>query len=271
MFGMTEKSGCPICGKEYETTPKSCDCGFDGMAYLPCFATDAVKAQYREREKELSFRIFKFAKQVYYGEKPYEKSKLVLFRREKHVDVDEALERRGLAYVDCVEHGADALPTVAAEGLLAMRNTVRALILNVNEAWSTFLDECGVQILLLGADFQRFREGGFQQYRSLRYIWVDGKNPYFTADDNVLFNKNKTKIVAYAGSRPGEEYTVPPSVKCLEPYSFYLPDHLKRLYLPRGIRIPDAALMPSNIYHYVDGELVKMTPSVEVIYYDPDK
>ncbi len=267
MFGMIEKCECPICGKTYESNPRDCECGYTGLVFQPMYATDAVYEKYDAQKKEEAFRIYKFAKQVYYGEVAYEGSPLVTFHREAHVDVDEALEKRGLAVVDPVECRTAGLPTVAIEGLLAMRANVRALILNTDEAEYSMLDESHVETLLLGADFKRFCDGGLMQYGSLRYLWADGKNPHFTAEDNVLFNKSKTKLYLYARSRPGEEYRVPPSVKSLEPYSFYCPNHLKRLYLPRGIQIDKNALAVSNAYWNRDGVLEKTKPEFEVIYY----
>lgn len=269
MYGINEKCICPICNAEYDTNPQACSCGFEGLTYIPFYMNDEMKEKYADREKEQLFRIFKFAKQVYLGEKPYEKSETVLFPREEYVDVDEALERRGLAYVEVDKSETDGKPTVACEGLLAMRSNIHAIILNVNCARAEMLDECSARILIIGSELQKFTDGGFIQYRGLRYIWADSKNQYFTADDNVLFNKDKTRLVAYALARPGKEYIVPPTVKYLEPYSFYRATNLEKLYLPRGIRMSDKAIMPNNVYHYVDGELVRSTPSFTVVYYDP--
>ena len=263
---MTEKSRCPICGKEYDTTPEVCTCGFDGVTFIPEFCTEEIRQKYEAQQKEQLFRIYKFAKQVYYGEMLYEKSELVTFPHEDRIDIDEALERRGLAVVDPPESKGE-VPTVAIEGLLAMRNNVYALILNTNEAEYSMLDESRVSVLLLGADFKRFRDGGLWQCCPLRYIWADGKNKHFKADDNVLFDHDGTKLHLYARARPGEEYRVPRSVKSLEPYSFYMPLHLKKLYLPKGIRVSKDAFGAHNAYWKRDGVLEKVRPLFEIIYY----
>ena len=267
MFGMIEKCECPICGKMYETNPRTCDCGFEGLVFLPAYATDEVRGQYAAQKKEQQFRIFKFAKQVYYGETVYEKSPLSLFDRDGRVDVDEALETRGLALVAPTEKETKGLPTRAIEGLLALRANVRALILHTDEAEYSLLDESRVEVLLLGAAFKRFCHGGLMQYCPLRYLWVDGKNRHLAADDNVIFSKDRTKLHLYARARPGEEYRVPESVKSLEPFSFFSPLYLKRLYLPRGIRISEDAFGHHNAYWQRDGEQVRVGPAFEIIYY----
>lgn len=267
MFGMTEKCECPICGKEYDHNPKICTCGFEGLVFLPVYVTDQVREQYAAQQRELDFRVFKFAKQVYYGEKVYPRSELELYPREMCVEVDEALERRGLAVVDPAPEERAGLPTVAIEGLLAMRSNVQALILNTTRAEYSMLDECCIKSLLLGADFESFCDGGLMQYAPLRYLWVDGKNKHFAAQDNVLFSKDGGELVLYARARPDEEYVVPKSVKSLGAYSFFCPNYLKKLYLPKGIRISKDALSPADHYEEVDGTLVNVKPSFEVIYY----
>ena len=61
---------CPICRKEYETTPRVCSCGFEGLVAKTAFEPYQSDAEARA---EL-FHIFKFAKRVLYGQQPYEKT-----------------------------------------------------------------------------------------------------------------------------------------------------------------------------------------------------
>ena len=267
MQGIKEKCECPICGKVYENNPRICTCGFEGLVFLPFYMDETARARFEDVIREQSFRIFKFAKQVYYGEQPYAPSELVLRAMETHVEVDEALERRGVAVVSPDASQSGGLPTVAIEGLLAMRASVRALVLNTTAAEYSMLDECRVESLLLGDRFERFVDGGLLQYAPLRYIWVDGKNKSFVARDNVLFDKKESKLLLYARSRPGEEYRVPAQVKELAPYSFYSPTYLKRLYLPRGIRISPHAFGRANAYVLCDGKWRRQKPTMEIVYY----
>ena len=263
MSVVNEKCVCPICGKEYDTNPHTCTCGFDGIVYLPAYVSEQTKKQTEAQRKELAFRIFKFAKQVYYGETVYEKSELVTVDRGDYTEICEAVEHRGLAVVapecDC--------PTVAVSGLIAMRQGVRALILNTDAAKTELLEESRVETLLLGHRFTAWPDGGLMQYAPLRYIWVDGKNKHFTAEDNVLFDKDKTRLHLYARSRPGEEYRVPESVKSLEAYSFFAPLFLKKLYLPQGICVSEDAFGHRNAQWDRDGALTAVAPEFEIIYY----
>ena len=238
---------CPICHAEYEENPHVCKCGFEGIEY-PVYESERLMEEY---EKKKLFKIYKFAKKVAMGEIPYQPSELVTYEYGDCICVDEALEERGLAYVEA--RGDGKRKTVAAEGLIVFRNRIKALYLNTDEAKPYFLEECAVKILLFGPDFRGFQYGYFMPFSPIRYIWVDADNPFLHAENNVLFDKDQTTLIFYAPLRPEEEYTVPKSVRTLKNLSFFAPDHLKKLFLPKGIKIETGAL--------------RFTGEVEIVYY----
>lgn len=224
---------CPICLTEYEENPKVCSCGFEGIEY-PFFENDEQEQQFWARQL---FAIYKFTKKVYYKKIDFPPSELTVMNFEENHTVDWVNAPKGLVIVDCIGARDGTLPTVASEGMLAFRVDTKALILNVDRAAQGVLDESRVRVLFLGKDFGGFSEDSLIQYSGLRYIFVDEENPHFSADDHVLFNKNKTRLVAFASLHPATKYTVPRTVKSLADYSFFYPRNLKRLYLPKGIRI----------------------------------
>ena len=238
---------CPICHREYKQNPHVCQCGFEGIEY-PVYESGSLVKEY---EQKRLFKIYKFAKRVVTGELPYEPSPLTIYEYDDQIYVEESVDDRGLAYVDV--RGDGKRKSFAAEGLVVFRTRTPALYLNTDEAHVNFLDESHVRMLFFGPDFQGFPNGYFIPQTSLRYIWVNEKNPYLSAENNVLFNKNKTALICYAHMRPETEYRVPESVKTLMPFSFYYPDCLKKLWLPKGIAVKSRALsfdkMPEIIYY----------------------
>jgi hypothetical protein len=238
---------CPICHAEYETNPRTCQCGFEGIEY-PAYETQSLMEEY---EKKRLFKIYKFAKRVVTGEIPYEPSPLTVYEYDDQIYVEESVDDRGLAYVDV--RGDKNRRSFAAEGLAVFRARTPALYLNTDEAHANFLDESHVRMLFFGPDFRGFPNGYFIPQTPLRYIWVNEKNPYLSAENNVLFDKNKKKLICYAHMRPETEYRVPASVKTLMPLSFFHPEHLKKLWLPKGITVKSRALvfdeMPEIIYY----------------------
>ena len=228
---------CPICKSEYDSPVKVCQCGFEGIEY-PVYEKPELSS---EHEAKRLFSLYKFTKRVATGALAYAPSPLQTLEIEDDVlTIDEALERRGLALVD--EPFRDNRKTVARDGLLALRTDVEALILNSYGANAMFLDESHVKALFFGKDFRELTDGFFYPFSAVRYLWVDGENPAFTSDNNVMYNKEKTLLISYARLRPEEEFRVPRSVRSLSRAAFYYPNNLRRLYLPRGIKIPDGAL-----------------------------
>lgn len=60
---------------------------------------------------------------------------------------------------------------------------------------------------------------------------VDAGNPYFTAVDGVLFNKDMTKLIAYPAYKTDQSYTIPDSVTELAAGAFAYSTYLKEIKL----------------------------------------
>ena len=52
-------------------------------------------------------------------------------------------------------------------------------------------------------------------------IKVDENNLYYTSDNGVLFNKDKSELVAYPAKKSDTSYTVPESVTYIQAQAFY--------------------------------------------------
>lgn len=223
---------CPICNAEYEEKTTTCSCcGFDGIEYVDYFNEES----YKEYEKKSLFKIYKFAKKVALGEIDYPISKYDTQIYENTI-IESIWDKRTLAYVTAPD-------MTLCDGVLAFQTNIRALIVDVKGIDCEFLNESNVQMLFFGKHVRYFAKGRskgfFISFSALRYIWVDSENPYFYADNNVLFNKDQTKLICYARMRPEEEYTVPRSVEKIQNYAFFFPKHLKKLYIHKGTQIDD--------------------------------
>lgn len=67
---------------------------------------------------------------------------------------------------------------------------------------------------------------------SLESIEVDDANPYFSAVDGILFNKDKTELIQYPAAKTGVSYTVPSGVKTLHSTAFVYNQHIQEIILP---------------------------------------
>ena len=242
---------CPICFAEYEENPHTCTCGFEGIEY-PVWGNEPLEREFYQKQL---FAIYKFTKQVYYQKREWTAAGLITMEYDGKLTVDGVIQPKGLVVVDKIGARDGCPPTVAADGLLAFHTDVSALILNVDTAKPDVLDESRVRVLFLGKEFGGFEHHVLIQHSRPRYLFVDEHNPLFCAEDHVLFNKSKTKLITYASLRPTAEYTVPQSVRTLADYAFFYPRYLERLYLPKGIKTGDRSLLfhddarPEIIYY----------------------
>ena len=69
--------------------------------------------------------------------------------------------------------------------------------------------------VLAGGDYT-----AFYHIETLKEIKVSSSNKNYSAADGVLFNKDKTQLMQYPQAKSGSSYTIPSSVKIIEPGAF---------------------------------------------------
>lgn len=70
---------------------------------------------------------------------------------------------------------------------------------------------------------------------NVEQINVDDSNPNFASESGVLYNKNKTTLVAYPAQKSGQSFTAPSSVTGVESLAFYFCESLKEVTFPAKI------------------------------------
>lgn len=65
---------------------------------------------------------------------------------------------------------------------------------------------------------------------------VNDDHPYFSVEDGVLFNKDKTEFISCALTKIGTSYTVPSTVEKIAAWAFYYCTNLRKVVLPNGIK-----------------------------------
>ena len=56
--------------------------------------------------------------------------------------------------------------------------------------------------------------------KRLKKISISSKNKHFSTAKNVLYNKDKTKLIVYPAGRNAKSFTIPKTVKIISPYAF---------------------------------------------------
>lgn len=85
-------------------------------------------------------------------------------------------------------------------------------------------------------------------YPDWKYIEVADDNPYYSSADGVLFDKQKTKLIAFPSLKKAESYTIPESVTEIDDFAFAACDSLQKINLPKSLKkIGESAFANSGI------------------------
>jgi uncharacterized repeat protein (TIGR02543 family) len=76
--------------------------------------------------------------------------------------------------------------------------------------------------------------GAFAGCSSLAKISVDEQNAYYTTEDDVLFDKEKTELLLYPAEKQDTDYCVPDSVNTLA-YGAFAYSHLESITIPSSV------------------------------------
>lgn len=71
---------------------------------------------------------------------------------------------------------------------------------------------------------------------SLQKFLVDPKNPAFTQEQGILFNKTRTLIHTYPEAKADATYTIPEGMETIGDYAFSRCNNLTEIILPSGIK-----------------------------------
>ena len=88
--------------------------------------------------------------------------------------------------------------------------------------------------LHIPASVKKMHSDVFYGCESLKTLTVDGNNQYFTAKDDVIYNKDMTTLILYAPKKEDTSFSVPATVKTIDDYAFQY-SGLKAVTLPDGL------------------------------------
>ncbi len=92
--------------------------------------------------------------------------------------------------------------------------------------------------------YDSFPHGVFN-YNHLKSISVDNENKYYSSEEGVLFNKNKTKLLAYPDNKTSKTYYIPTSVRS---FGFYDDDYVFCTHNLENIIIPKNVPSIDNVF-----------------------
>ena len=72
--------------------------------------------------------------------------------------------------------------------------------------------------------------------RSVSTFNVAAGNPVYSSKDGVLYNKDKTELVAYPANKTSASFTIPSSVTTIASYAFSDVEELQAIYIPSSVK-----------------------------------
>lgn len=87
----------------------------------------------------------------------------------------------------------------------------------------------------IGAGVASIGDDAFGYCNSLAIITVSSSNTNYSSDSNVLFNKNKTKLIRYAPAQVATTYSVSTSVTNIEKNAFSYAKKLTAVFIPNSV------------------------------------
>ncbi|MEE0462743.1 leucine-rich repeat protein [Blautia hydrogenotrophica] len=118
---------------------------------------------------------------------------------------------------------------------------------------------------------------GYMSFRSAARIEVSEENPYYSSLDGVLFDKEKTELVACPTGRTGT-YVIPDSVKVIGLYAFEECEDLTEVTIPNGVEVIGGRAfegckklkevsIPASVKHIRSGAFYDCTRLKKIVFY----
>ncbi len=127
----------------------------------------------------------------------------------------------------------------------------------INDVKVTAIQSFGsADAVVIPASVKTISSQALGMYCSLDKITVDEGNESFTAKDDVLFDKDMTKIVYYPASKPDTSYEIPDTVTTVSGVFSYC-NNLKAVTIPNSVKI-----LKNSFYNCESLETVTIPDSV---------
>ncbi len=128
---------------------------------------------------------------------------------------------------------------------------------NLKTIWNNAFSKSGITSITIPLNLTLISDGSFSECKNLRTITfhanirtcsptallgcknlisinVDPQNKYFSSQDGVLYNKDKTKLICFPGGYEGH-FTIPSTVTCIGKNAFYKCQKLTDITIPKSV------------------------------------
>lgn len=93
----------------------------------------------------------------------------------------------------------------------------------------------GLKMIHIPANVQMIGPLAFSRCSSLESILVDNNNQYFSSEDGVLFDKDKTSLYKYPQAKTDASYVIPDSVQYIYDHAVCACSNIEQITIPNGV------------------------------------
>ena len=151
------------------------------------------------------------------------------------------VEIGGIAFSGCPLLKSVALPeSVEILGVCAFANCTNLKSIELPKKLKkieaqTFVGCASLQSLMIPDGVAEIDPSAFIDCLSISEFKVSGNNVNFVACEGVLFNADKSSVIAFPAGSKKTEYSIPFGVKCIGEWAFYCCKNLKSIIIPNSV------------------------------------
>lgn len=97
---------------------------------------------------------------------------------------------------------------------------------------------CSAERIIITKSVKNIHPNAFSN-RTLKEIIVDPSNPYFIAENGILYSKDKSLLITYPNERAGKYFDIPNGVKRIYGGAFDYNGYLNRISIPASVETID--------------------------------
>ena len=98
------------------------------------------------------------------------------------------------------------------------------------------LSHCSsLESIKMGGGVADIGEAAFIDCSKLKNIYVDSSNKNYCTVNGILFNKDKTELVAYPNGKSDSSYKIPESVQSINDYAFYICNAINSVIISKNV------------------------------------
>ena len=112
---------------------------------------------------------------------------------------------------------------------------LKSLTISRNYDKNVFNDCINISSITLSSDLTYISSEFYRYFSNLTNINVDTNNQYYTSENGVLYNKDKTQILCCPRKTALTNITIPSSVTRINDYAFYYCKNLTNIIIPNSV------------------------------------